>query len=74
MRTYKGFLYRFNEVSKLLNRTLVSKKKEDYTKEDLFLIAKCYRYIARSYFKMAKINNTVSADSGFSFKNIKDGK
>lgn len=74
MRIYEGFLYRFNKVINILNETQVSKKREDYTKEDLFLIAKCYRYLARSYFKMAMINNSVSAGSGFSFNNIKDGK
>lgn len=74
MRTYEGFLYRFNKVVNILNETQVSKKREDYTKEDLFLIAKCYRYLARSYFKMAMVNNSVSAGSGFSFNNIKDGK
>ena len=42
--------------------------------EHLFLIAKCYRYIARSYFKMAMVNNSVSAGSGFSFNDIKKGK
>lgn len=74
MRTYEGFLYRFNKVVNILNETQVNKKREDYTKEDLFLIAKCYRYLARSYFKMAMVNNSVSAGSGFSFNNIKDGK
>lgn len=74
MRTYEGFLYRFNKVVNILNETQVSKKREDYTKEDLFLIAKCYRYLARSYFKMAMVNNSVSAGSGFSFNNIKEGK
>ena len=74
MRTYEGFLYRFNKVVNILNEKQVSKKREDYTKEDLFLIAKCYRYLARSYFKMAMVNNSVSAGSGFSFNNIKDGK
>ena len=74
MRTYEGFLYRFNKVINILNEKQVSKKRDDYTKEDLFLIAKCYRYLARSYFKMAMVNNSVSAGSGFSFNNIKDGK
>ena len=74
MRTYEGFLYRFSKVVDILNETLDGKKEKDYTKEDLFLIAKCYRYLARSYFKMAMVNNSVSAGSGFSFNNIKDGK
>ena len=74
MRTYEGFLYRFSKVIDILNEIQVSKKREDYTKEDLFLISKCYRYLTRSYFKMAMVNNSVSAGSGFSFNNIKDGK
>lgn len=74
MRTYKGFIQRLDKVIDILNEIITNKKQKDYTKEDSFLIAKCYRYIARSYFKMAKINNTVSADSGFSFKDIEEGK
>lgn len=74
MRTYKGFLQRFDKVIDILNETLEGKTDKDYTKEDLFLIAKCYRYFSRSYLKMAKINSTVSAGSGFSFNDIKKGK
>lgn len=74
MRTYKGFLERFDKVIDILNETQVSKKREDYTKEDLFLIAKCYRYLAKSYFKMAMVNYSISAGSGFSFNDIKKGR
>ena len=74
MRTYKGFIQRLDKVIDILNEIITNKKQKDYTKEDLLLIAKCYRYISRSYLKMAKINSTVSAGSGFSFESYKQGK
>lgn len=74
MRTYKGFLKRFNKVIDILNETLEGKTDKDYTKEDLFLIAKCNRYLSRSYLKMAKVNSTLSAGSGFSFNDIDEGE
>lgn len=74
MRTYKGFIQRLDKVIDILNEIITNKKQKDYTKEDLLLIAKCYRYISRSYLKMAKINSTVSAGSGFSFESYKKGK
>lgn len=74
MRTYKGFIQRFDKVIDILNEIITNKKQKDYTKEDLLLIAKCYRYISRSYLKMAKINSTVSAGSGFSFESYNKGK
>lgn len=72
MRTYKGFLQRFDKVIDILNEILEVKTDKDYTKEDLFLIAKCYRYLSRSYLKMAKINSTLSSGSGFSFNYIEE--
>ena len=74
MITYKGFIQRLDKVIDILNKIITNKKQKDYTKEDLLLIAKCYRYISRSYLKMAKINSTVSAGSGFSFESYKKGK
>lgn len=74
MRTYKGFIQRLDKVIDILNKIITNKKQKDYTKEDLLLIAKCYRYISRSYLKMAKINSTVSAGSGFSFESYKKGE
>ncbi|AHC94097.1 hypothetical protein WRP3_018 [Lactococcus phage WRP3] len=74
MRTYKGFIQRLDKVIDILNKIITNKKQKDYTKEDLLLIAKCYRYISRSYLKMAKINSTVSAGSGFSFESYEKGK
>ena len=72
MRTYKGFLQRFDKVIDILNETLDGKKEKDYTREELFRIAKCYRYFSRSYLKMAKINSTLSVGSGFSFNDIEE--
>ena len=74
MRTYKGFIQRLDKVIDILNKIITNKKQKDYTKEDLLLIAKCYRYISRSYLKMAKINSTVSTGSGFSFESYKRGE
>lgn len=74
MRTYEGFLQRFDKAIDILNEILEGKKEKDYTREELFVIAKCYRYFSRSYLKMAKINSTVSAGSGFSFKDIDEGE
>ena len=74
MRTYKGFIQRLDKVIDILNKIITNKKQKNYTKEDLLLIAKCYRYISRSYLKMAKINSTVSTGSGFSFESYKRGE
>ena len=74
MRTYKGFIQRLDKVIDILNKIITNKKQKDYTKEDLLLIAKCYRYISRSYLKMAMVNYSISAGSGFSFNDIKKGR
>lgn len=66
-RTYKGFMHRFKLVSEKLSVITKDKKDEEFSKEELVTIAKCYKYIARSYYKMAVINSAVSAGSGFSF-------
>lgn len=74
MRTYKGVIQRLDKAINILNNIIDSKKQKDYTKEDLFLMAKCYRYISRSCLKMAKVNGTVSVGAGFSFGDSKKGK
>lgn len=66
-RTYKGFMNRFKLVVEKQLAIMKGKEEEDLSKEELVTVIKCYKYIARSYYKMAVINSTVSAGSGFSF-------
>lgn len=66
-RTYKGFMKRFKWVAEKQLAIMEGKKEEDLSKEELITVIKCYKYIARSYYKMAVVNSIVSAGSGFSF-------
>lgn len=68
-RTYEGFMKRFKLVAEKQLAIMEDKKEEDLSKEELITVIKCYKYIARSYYKMAVVNSTVSAGSGFSFRN-----
>lgn len=68
-RTYEGFMKRFKWVAEKQLAIMEDKKEEDLSKEELITVIKCYKYIARSYYKMAVVNSTVSAGSGFSFRN-----
>lgn len=56
MRTYKGFLQRFDKVVNILRETIGNKDLSELTKEELLVVNKCCQYIARSCYKMAVIN------------------
>lgn len=71
MRTYKGFLQRFDKVSNLLRETIGNKELDELTKEELLIVNKCYQYIAQSYYKMAVINWFNQAGAGFLINNYR---
>ena len=74
MRTYKGFLQRLDKVTSIMRETVGDKEKSELTKEELLVVVKCCKYIARSYYKMAIINGFKQAGAGFLINDLRRKK